>query len=78
MCGVQGQQAHRDVGVPEDIGRTAAHALFEEISRGGICDSAHQVQFERGFTLTCEIVIAEGIFRTTFFLVSRRLLLRLC
>ncbi|EIE18987.1 putative RNA 3'-terminal phosphate cyclase [Coccomyxa subellipsoidea C-169] len=38
----EGQQAQRDVGVPEDIGRTAAHALFEEISRGGICDSAHQ------------------------------------
>lgn len=29
--------------VPEEVGRQAAKALFEEISRGGVADSAHQV-----------------------------------
>ncbi|KAK9918153.1 hypothetical protein WJX75_001749 [Coccomyxa subellipsoidea] len=38
----KGQQGQKDVVVPEDIGRITAHALFEEISRGGICDSTHQ------------------------------------
>lgn len=28
--------------VPEDLGQKAAHALFEEISRGGVVDSSHQ------------------------------------
>lgn len=53
---VQGQ---KEVAVPEDIGRKAAHALFEEISRGGICDSAHQVHFSdclkiRGIQRLCK------------------------
>ncbi len=29
--------------MPEEVGRQAARALFEEISRGGVVDSAHQV-----------------------------------
>lgn len=29
--------------MPEEVGRQAAKALFEEISRGGVADSAHQV-----------------------------------
>ena len=29
--------------MPEDVGRQAAYALLEEIDRGGICDSTHQV-----------------------------------
>ncbi len=36
-------QGKKDVVVPEDIGRKAAYALLEEVSRGGVCDSAHQV-----------------------------------
>lgn len=31
--------------MPEDIGRQAARLLFEEVSRGGAVDSAHQVPF---------------------------------
>ena len=30
--------------VPEDLGRGAAHALLEEIDRGGVVDSAHQAR----------------------------------
>ena len=37
---VQGQ---KEVSVPEDIGQLAAYALLEEVQRGGICDSMHQV-----------------------------------
>ena len=29
--------------VPEDIGKQAAYMLLEEVQRGGICDSMHQV-----------------------------------
>ena len=29
--------------VPEEVGARAAHSLLEEISRGGVCDSTHQV-----------------------------------
>lgn len=28
--------------VPEDIGRRAAHALLDEVARGGVVDSGHQ------------------------------------
>ena len=30
--------------VPEDIGKQAAYMLLEEVQRGGICDSMHQVR----------------------------------
>lgn len=30
--------------VPEDIGQRAAHLLLEEIQRGGVVDSSHQVR----------------------------------
>lgn len=29
--------------VPEDVGQRAAHLLLEEVSRGGVVDSSHQV-----------------------------------
>lgn len=29
--------------VPEDIGKQAAYRLLEEVQRGGVCDSMHQV-----------------------------------
>lgn len=28
--------------VPEDVGRVAAHALLEEVQRGGVVDGCHQ------------------------------------
>ncbi len=30
--------------MPEAVGRRAAHALLEEISRGGVVDSEHQAR----------------------------------
>lgn len=36
-------QGEKSVLVPEDIGRQAAYMLLEEVQRGGICDSMHQV-----------------------------------
>ena len=36
-------QGEKTVLVPEDIGRQAAYMLLEEVQRGGICDSMHQV-----------------------------------
>ncbi len=37
---VQGEKSQL---VPEDIGKQAAYMLLEEVQRGGICDSMHQV-----------------------------------
>ena len=36
-------QGEKNVLVPEDIGRQAAYMLLEEVQRGGVCDSMHQV-----------------------------------
>jgi hypothetical protein len=35
--------------VPEDIGVRAAHLLLEEVQRGGVVDSSHQVKSLRGW-----------------------------
>ena len=32
-----------EVSVPEEVGRRAAHMLLEEVQRGGVVDSTHQV-----------------------------------
>jgi hypothetical protein len=32
-----------EVAVPEDVGKRAVHLLLEEIRRGGVVDTAHQV-----------------------------------
>jgi len=41
-------QGQKNTVVPEDIGKQAAYMLLEEVQRGGICDSMHQVS-----DLTC-------------------------
>ena len=38
---VQGEKSQL---VPEDVGKQAAYMLLEEVQRGGICDSMHQVR----------------------------------
>lgn len=46
--------------VPEDIGQRAAHLLLEEIQRGGVVDSSHQVRAclpcSGGMQLVCLLV----------------------
>jgi hypothetical protein len=39
-----GAQGRQEAAMPEAVGRRAAHALLEEISRGGVVDSEHQAR----------------------------------
>ncbi len=44
-AGAAGAAADAEEVVPEDIGQRAAHLLLEEVQRGGVVDSSHQVRF---------------------------------
>ena len=37
-------QGREEAALPEAVGRHAAHALLEEVSRGGAVDSEHQAR----------------------------------
>ena len=41
---LDGSQGLEEAALPEAVGRRAAHALLEEISRGGVVDSEHQAR----------------------------------
>ena len=45
-------QGEKNSVVPEDIGKQAAFALLEEVQRGGVCDSMHQVSLPAPYSLS--------------------------
>lgn len=45
-------QGEKNLVVPEDIGKQAAYALLEEVQRGGVCDSMHQVSLPAPYSLS--------------------------
>ena len=57
-AGAAGAAADAEEVVPEDIGQRAAHLLLEEIQRGGVVDSSHQV---RCALLCCAVLCCTAV-----------------